>query len=115
LESLKTYYGYKSELVHPNLISLGARTPNPELKTSVGLEPIFGGFLSHAYGRTVIAVLVKDIITALRILGSVVAEESGKWNEDFEKVKASADELVNALKDSTATAEQSRESEYGDV
>lgn len=110
LKNLREYYGDISEDVHPNLDSLLARTSD-SLKASIGLAPIFGGFLSHRLGRIVIVILLKSVISALHVLSGVISEQTGKWNEDYEKVKKHTNELLNGLKESTTTAKQPNESE----
>jgi len=105
-EYLKEYYGEMSEDVHPNLASLKARALVPELKTSIALALVIGGFLSHRLGQTVIVVLLQSLITALHILSAVVSEQTGKWNKDYERIKADSNKLLKQLKESTTTYTQ---------
>jgi hypothetical protein len=90
---LRKYYGDQSKVVHPNIESLQARILEP----TFGIPHVIGGFLSVGLGRAVIAVLIKSVVTALHILSAVVSEQTGRWAEDYEKVKAGLSQLLSKL------------------
>lgn len=98
---LRKYYSFLSEAIHPNLKSFEARYGKPNLKERVGLEPVFGGLLSSVRGRIVVLRVLQSVLSTLRILGYIVAEQSGAWNKDYERIKSASDRLLEQLTDST--------------
>jgi len=90
---LRKYYRDQSKVVHPNIESLQARVLEP----TFGIPHIVGGFLSVGLGRAVVAVLIKSVVSALHILSAVVSEQTGRWAEDYEKVKAGLGQLLGKL------------------
>lgn len=102
---LRNYYKDQSKNAHPNIESLQARVLEPNFE----IPHVIGGFLSVSLGRVVVAVLIKSVITALHILSAVVSEQTGKWAEDYEKVKAGLGRLLGKLQsESRATRSDNR-------
>lgn len=100
-KELRGYYKDKSKDAHPNMESLRARMLEP----TIGIPHVIGGFLSTTHGRIVIAVLIRSVITALHILSAVVAEQTGKWQKDYEGLKEHFNQLLYDLQESTAKYE----------
>lgn len=94
LKSLREYYGVISDVIHPNLKSFEGRYGEPKLRERVGLEPVFGGLMSSTTGRIVIIRILQSVLSALRILGVILVEQSGKWEEDYKRISARHKELL---------------------
>lgn len=92
-KELRIYYGDQSKDAHPNIESLRARVLDP----TFGVPHVIGGFLSTSLGRAVVAVLIKSVVSALHILSAIVREQTGKWGEDYAKVKAGLSQLLGKL------------------
>jgi len=90
---LRKYYRDQSKVVHPNIESLQARVLEP----TFGIPHVVGGFLSVGLGRAVVAVLIKSVVSALHVLSAVVSEQTGRWAQDYEKVKAGLGQLLVKL------------------
>jgi hypothetical protein len=96
-KDLREYYKFMSEVAHPNLKSFAARYGNKELEKIVGLQCLFGGIMSTGYGHAVILRVLQTVLVALRILGAILPEESGRWNKEFQSIKKKCDEMVDTL------------------
>ena len=94
-KSLNDYYAFLSEDVHPNLKSFEARYGKGNLSEQVGLNFLIGGFLSSERGHWVIVRLLQTVLSALRIIGAILPEESGRWDKEYQQIKTKCEEMVN--------------------
>jgi len=96
-KSLDKYYGFLSEVVHPNLKSFEARYGKENLEERVGLVYLVGGFMSSERGPWVIIRLLQTVLSALRIIGVILPEESGKWDKEYQQIRTRCEEMVDNL------------------
>lgn len=96
-DSLDKYYAFLSEVVHPNLKSFEARHGEKNLGERVGLQYLLGGIMSTGYGHVVILRITQIALSALRILGVILPEESGNWDKEYQQIRRSCDEMINNL------------------
>lgn len=96
-KSLDKYYDFLSEVVHPNLKSFEARYGKENLGERVGLVYLFGGLMSSERGPVVIIRLLQTVLSALRILGVILPEESGSWDKKYQQISRRCDEMVDNL------------------
>ena len=96
-EGLRKYYGFMSDPVHPNLKSFQARYGKKDLWERVGLEYLFGGIMSAERGHVTIIRILQTVLSALRILGIILPEESGRWDKEYQQISKKCDELVDNL------------------
>jgi hypothetical protein len=96
-KDLRKYYGFMSDTAHPNLKSFEARYGEKDLGKRVGLEFVFGGFMSHKLGHIVIIRLLQTVLSALRILGVIMPEESGGWDKEYQQISKRCNEMVGNL------------------
>ncbi|MFC2022179.1 hypothetical protein ACFLTR_03095 [Chloroflexota bacterium] len=96
-EALRKYYGLFSDVLHPNLKSFEARYGKENLGERVGLTYLFGGLMSSERGPVVIVRLLQTVLSALRILGVILPEESGNWDKEYQQISKKCDEMVDSL------------------
>ncbi len=96
-KSLNEYYGWLSEDVHPNLKSFRARYGEKELGERVGLQCVFGGLMSAERGHVTVIRILQTVLSALRILGVILPEESGRWDKEYQQISTKCDEMVDNL------------------
>ncbi len=96
-KDLRKYYGSMSEVGHPNLKSFQARYGKKDLGERVGLQYVFGGLMSSERGPVVIIRLLQTVLSALRILGVILPEESGNWDKEYLKISRKCEEMVDNL------------------
>jgi len=99
--SLRDSYKSSSKVVHPNIESLVLRTLSPEgqdFKNRVGIDTVFGGVMSSNYGETVILPAISTIRFALKVIGAVIVEGTGKWEGDRARIAQEADILFERVK-----------------
>ena len=96
-KGLRKYYGFMSEVGHPNLKSFQARYGKKDLGERVGLQYVFGGLMSSERGPVVIIRLLQTVLSALRILGVILPEESGNWDKEYQKISIKCEEMVDNL------------------
>ena len=94
-KSLKKYYDFMSEVAHPNLKSFEARYGKENLGERVGLTYLFGGLMSSERGPVVIVRLLQTVLSALRILGVMLPEESGSWDKKYQQISTRCDEMID--------------------
>ncbi|MFC1904985.1 hypothetical protein ACFLXT_04415, partial [Chloroflexota bacterium] len=101
---LTASYRSSSEVVHPNIESLVLRTLFPEgvdFQEHVGIDTTYGGVMSSKFGETVVLSILSSVRFALKVIGVVAEEGSGKWKDDVDRVEKEADALFEQLKKST--------------
>ena len=96
-ESLRKYYGFMSDVAHPNLKSFEARYGRERLSERVGLVYVFGGLMGLKLGHAVIIRLLQTVLSALRILGIIVHDESGSWDREYQQISKRCEEMVDNL------------------
>ncbi len=96
-KSLREYYGIYSDVAHPNLKSFEARYGKKGLGERVGLECLFGGIMSTIRGHVVVIRILQTVLSALRILGIMLPEESGSWDKEYQRISRICDEMVDNL------------------
>jgi len=90
-------YRSQSSLVHPNLESLSARTDGPEtekLSERAVKYPLFGGLLSSDLGKMYLYAVVQSTLFALSVIKVIFVETSGKWDEQYDRIKESLKKLI---------------------
>ncbi len=97
LGNLRKYYGFMSEVAHPNLESFQARYGKKNLSEKVGLTTLFGGLMGSQYGHVAIIRLLQTVLSALRILGIISHEESGSWDKEYQIIREKCDDMVENL------------------
>ncbi len=95
---LRKYYKLLAGVAHPNLKSFDARCGGEKLGERVGVEYIFGGVMSTERGHVTIIRILQTTLSALRILGVVLSEQSGNWNKKYQQISARCNEMVDKLK-----------------
>jgi len=101
-QALRKMYKSQSSLVHPNLESLSARTPGPEMESLSDRAvkyPIFGGLISSDLGKSYLFAVLQKTLFALSIIGVIFMETAGSWNKEFKRLKARLDAFVKEEKD----------------
>jgi len=104
LKLLQDSYRHQSQVVHPNLESLSARTNGLEtekLSERVVKYPFFGGMLSSDLGKPVIFVVVQATLFALNVIGVMFEETSGTWKKEFSRILQSYNTFLNQAREST--------------
>ena len=96
-KGLDKYYSILSEVVHPNLKSFEARYGEKDLSERVGLECLFGGLMSDKHGHVAIIRVLQTVLSALRILGVIIHDESGSWDREYQQISKRCDEMVDNL------------------
>lgn len=105
INTLRERYNSISRFVHPNLESFELRTAyiaDQDISLRVGIYHRFGGLLSDFWGKIAIAQVVGMVLFVSNFLSGVVIEGTGKWDEDYEGIKAEYYKLLNEIKDSTS-------------
>ncbi len=97
LKDLNKYYGFLSVGVHPNLKSFEARYGKRDLSKKVGLQFLFGGFMSDKHGHVSIIRVLQTVLSALRIIGIIIHDESGSWDKKYQEIQKKCDEMVSKL------------------
>lgn len=97
LKGLRKYYGFMSDVAHPNLKSFAARYGDKDLGERVGLEYRFGGLMGSKLGHVVIIRILQTVLSALRIIGVIIPDESGGWDKEYQKISKRCDEMVDKL------------------
>ena len=97
LESLRQYYGFLSDVVHPNRKSFEARYGEKALGERVGLEYLLGGFMSAELGHVTVIRILQTVLSALRILGVILPEESGSWDKEYQQISRRCNAMVDNL------------------
>ena len=101
---LRESYKSSSEVVHPNIKSLVLRTLLPEgadFQEHIGIDTTYGGVMSSKFGETVVLSILSSVRFALKVVGAVAEEGTGKWKGDVDRVEEEADALLEQLKKST--------------
>jgi hypothetical protein len=68
------------------------------LRERVGLEYVFGGLIGPKLGHVAIIRILQTVLGALRILGVIVYDESGGFNNEYQKISKKCDEMISELK-----------------
>lgn len=101
-DRLRKSYKSSSAVIHPNLKSLRLRTLPPEeganFKECVGIHTTLGGVTASNFGETVILSIISTVLFALKVIGAVVVEGTGKWKDDFSRIEEEANKLLEKLK-----------------
>jgi hypothetical protein len=97
LAGLRQYYGFFPDVAHPNLKSFEARHGRKALGERIGLECVLGGVLSAALGHVAVIRILQIILSALRILGVILPEESGGWNKEYQQISRRCNAMVDNL------------------
>ena len=97
--SLRKYYGFMSDVAHPNLKSFQARYGEKDLGERVGLQYLVGGFMSTSLGHVTILRIIQTVLSTLRILGVILLEESGGWDKKYQQIRGKCEEMVDNLRD----------------
>jgi len=95
--SLRQYYGFFSDVAHPNLKSFEVRYGKKTLGERVGLECILGGFMSVELGHVTVIRILQTVLSALRISGVILPEESGSWDKEYQRVSRRCDTMIDNL------------------
>jgi hypothetical protein len=95
--SLRQYYGFFSDVAHPNLKSFEVRYGKKTLGERVGLECVLGGFMSAELGHVTVIRILQTVLSALRILGVILPEESGSWDKEYRRISRRCDTMINNL------------------
>ena len=104
LSRLRKSYISSSAVTHPNIESLVLRTLLPEgadFQEHVGIDTTYGGVMSSKFGLTVILSILSSVRFALKVIGVVAEEGTGKWKDDFNRIEEEADALLEQLEKST--------------
>ena len=96
-KGFRKYYGFMSDVAHPNLKSFAARLGNKDLGERVGLGHVFGGLMGSKLGHVAIIRIIQTVLSALRILGVIVHDESGGWDAEYQEITKKCDEMVDKL------------------
>lgn len=96
-QGLRKYYRFMSDVIHPNLKSFEARYGEKDLEERVGLQGVFGGLMSTRRGHVTIIGIIQTVLSALRILGVILPEESGRWDKKYQQIRRRCDEMVDNL------------------
>lgn len=96
-KDLRKYYKFMASVAHPNLKSFDARCGGEELRERVGIEYIFGGVMSAERGHITIIRILQTALSALRILGVILPEQSGSWDKKYQQISAKCDGMVDNL------------------
>ena len=94
---LRQYYGFFSDVAHPNLKSFEARCGKRALGERVGLEYLLGGVMSVELGHVTVIRILQTVLSALRILGVILPEESGGWDKEYQEISRRCDAMVDDL------------------
>lgn len=94
---IREYYRFMSDVVHPNLKSFEARYGDKDLGERVGLEYIFGGVMGSELGHVVIIRILQTVLSALKIIGVIIHDESGGWDKEYQKISKRCGEMVDDL------------------
>jgi len=97
LRSFRQYYAFLSDVAHPNLKSFEARYGEKDLGERVGLEYVFGGLMSAKLGHVTVIRILQTVLSALRILGVILPEESGGWGKKYQEISTRCHEMVDNL------------------
>lgn len=103
LKLLQDSYRHQSQVIHPNLESLSARTNGPEtekLSERVVKYPFFGGMLSSDSGKLVIFTVIQATLFALKVIGVIFEETSGTWDKEFNRILQSYNTFLNQVRES---------------
>lgn len=94
---LRGYYGFMSEVAHPNLKSFEARYGEKDLGERAGLEYTFGGLMGSKLGHVAIIRILQTVLSGLRIIGVIMHDESGGWDKKYKKISERCDEMIDIL------------------
>ncbi len=97
LDNLRKYYGFMSDVAHPNLKSFVARYGEKDLGERVGLAFIIGGVMGSKLGHVEIIRIVQTVLSALRILGIIIHDETGSWDKEYQIIRKTCDDMVDNL------------------
>jgi len=89
LKSLREHYGFISDVIHSNLKSFEARCGE-----KVGLQCVFGGLMSSKLGHVTIIRLLQIVLSALKILGIIIHDESGNWDKEYQQISRSLTKVM---------------------
>jgi hypothetical protein len=95
--SLRQYYGFFSDVAHPNLKSFEARYGEKALGERVGLEYLLGGVMSAELGHATVIRILQTVLSSLRILRVILPEESGSWDKEYQQISRRCDAMVDNL------------------
>lgn len=97
LTGLRQYYGFFSDVAHPNLKSFEARYGEKALGERVGLEYLLGGVISSEIGHVTVIRILQTVLSALRILGVILPEKSGSWDKNYQQISRRCDLTIDNL------------------
>jgi len=103
LKILQDSYSHQSDVIHPNLESLFARTYGPEtekLSERILKHPLFGGILSSDSGKLAIFTVIQATLLALKVIGVIFEETSGTWKEEFNRILQSYNKFLYQVRES---------------
>ena len=101
---LRKYYAFMAGVAHPNLKSFDARYGVQNLGERVGKEYIIGGMMSAELGHVTIIRILQSVLSALRILGVILHEQSGSWDKKYQQINARCNEMVDNLQNNRGVA-----------
>lgn len=96
-QSLRSYYGFLSDVIHPNLKSFEARYGEKELGERAGLQCVFGDLMSPRIGHVTVIRILQTMLNALMILGIIIHDQSGSWDKEYQKISRRCKEMVDNL------------------
>ena len=97
LKNYRKYYGFMSDVAHPNLKSFQARYGVKDLGERVGLVTVFGGLMSSEFGHAAIIRILQTVLSALRISGIIIHDETGSWDKEYQTIRKKCDDMVDNL------------------
>lgn len=97
LVGLRQYYGFFSDVAHPNLVAFKARHGQKALGERVGLEYLIGGVISTKLGHATVIRILQTVLSALRILGVMLPEQSGGWDREYQQISRICDAMIDNL------------------
>ena len=53
--------------------------------------------MSAELGHAVIIRLLQTVLSALKIIGIIIRDESGGWDKEYQQIRRSCDEMLNNL------------------
>jgi len=97
LINLRQYYGFFSDVAHPNRKSFEARYGEKAIGEKVGLEYLIGGVMYAELGHVTVIRILQTVLSALRILGVMLPEQSGGWDKKYQQISRRCDAMVDNL------------------
>ena len=63
----------------------------------MGLQYLVGGIMSTEYGHVTILRIIQTVLSALRILGIILPNES--WDKEYQQIRKRCEEMVDNLRE----------------